>query len=371
MTSRERVLAALAHHRPDRTPRVLYGELIGYVPAVERLLSERCAGVLPRRYFNMDMTGVYPNPTTLGVERFMPWFDAMADRLPEEVHPSQSKSLPPAQLPVDEWGVWWRQGGFHHFAHIESPLYDIDSPSIIETYPWPDIDADYRYQGLAGHIGQLHDEGVAVAAFVGSIFEQAWYLRGMENLIEDMMLRPDIAHRLMDRTAYYQKQMATRMAHAGVDMIMFGDDVAMQTGLMMSVATWRTFLKPRLADAIADVRAIRDDIHVFYHSDGNLEPLIPELIEIGVNVLNPIQPECMDAAAIRQTYGQALSFLGTISVQQTMPFGTPEQVRTEVQQRIDSAGRNGGLILAPAHVLEPEVPWDNIVAFFEAADMLL
>jgi uroporphyrinogen decarboxylase len=129
---------------------------------------------------------------------------------------------------------------------------------------------------------------------------------------------------------------------------------------------WRTWLKPRLARTITAARAVRPDVLVFYHSDGDVTAIIPDLIEIGVDILNPIQPECMDPVALKRAYGERLSFWGTIGTQSTFPFGSPEDVRREVRARIATVGVGGGLFLAPTHVIEPEVPFDNIVAFVEA-----
>lgn len=354
MNSRERVLAALNRQPPDRTPRLLYDELIGYVPAIARLLADKCRPQTPRHYFQMDMTSVAPGPTRLALDRFRPWLPA--------------RFLAGDGLPIDEWGVWWRRGGFEHYAHIESPLAGVDDEAAIRAFPWPDVDAAYRYAGMADEVAALHHQGLAVAAFAGSVFEQSWYIRGMEDLMSDMLLRPELAHYVLDRAADLQKASAVAMARAGVDMIILGDDVAQQNGLLMSAVTWRTFLKGRLAATCRAAHEARADVKVFYHSDGNVQPLIPELIEAGVDVLNPIQPECMDPAEIKAKYGHQLAFLGTVSVQNTMPRGTPDEVRAEVAQRIRTVGQGGGLILAPAHVLSPEVPWENIVAFFEAAD---
>ena len=129
---------------------------------------------------------------------------------------------------------------------------------------------------------------------------------------------------------------------------------------------WRRWLRPRLTQVIAAARSVRRDILVLYHSDGNLSAIIPELVEIGVDILNPIQPECMDPAALKSQYGGRLSFWGTIGTQTTMPFGTPQQVKEEVRCRIETVGQGGGLLLGPTHTLQPDVPLANIVAFFEA-----
>ena len=355
MTSRERVLAALAHEATDRVPRLLYEEAIGYTPSVERLLRGKCAPAEPRDYFAMDVTRVIENPTRLPAARFAAWLG-----------PRTEEALLSGQ--VDEWGVWWRQGGFHHFARAESPLKNLRQRRELAAYPWPDLDQPYRFEGLRQRVEALHCRGFAVAAFAGSIFEQAWYLRGMQELLVDMVETPQMAHDLLGRTAAFQRRAATEFARAGVDIVITGDDVATQRGLMMRIDMWRAFLKPLQAATVRAVKEANPAAAVFYHCDGNVEALIPDLIETGIDILNPIQPECMDPAAVKERYGGRLSFWGTVSVQRTMSRGTPDDVRAEVRRRIRTAGRGGGLILAPAHVLAPEVPWENITAFFEAAD---
>lgn len=355
MTSVERVLIALDHQKPDRVPRLLYGEVIGYVPAIRDLLAAGCGGLLPRKYFDMDITGVGFNPTRIGLERFRPWYEDSFETA------AQSGQL-------DEWGVYWKQGSCYHFAEIQSPLKEAKGLSDIEAYPWPDLDQAYRFEGLKERVALLHAEGIAVAGFAGSIFEQAWYLRGMENLLMDMLADKDMARALVERTAAFQKRCAVELARAGVDIILTGDDVAAQESLMMSKATWREFLRPLLADTIAAAKDARKEVKLFYHSDGRINELIPELIDIGVDILNPLQPECLDPAEIKRMYGDRLCFWGSVSVQRTMPFGTPEDVMREVRLRIETVGESGGFILAPAHVLGPETPWENIAAFFEAAD---
>jgi uroporphyrinogen decarboxylase len=355
MTSHERVLGALARRPIDRTPRLLYEEAIGYTPPIERLLREKCAPKTPRDYFDMDITRGTAELSRLPRSRFAEWLG-----------PSAGEALASGQ--VDEWGVWWRAGTFHHFAQVESPLRGIQDFGRLRAYPWPDLDQRYRFSGVRRRVAELHAQGLAVAAFAGSVFEQSWYMRGLEDLMMDLVAAPEVAHYFFERTAALQQFAAEQFARAGVDIIITGDDVAGQQGLLISLETWRKFLKPRLAATVQTVKRANAGSFVFYHSDGNIEPLIPELIEIGIDILNPIQPECMDPAAIKRRYGDRLSFWGTVSVQRTMPFGTPDEVRAEVRTRIREVGCGGGLILAPAHVLGPETPWENIVAFFEAAD---
>jgi uroporphyrinogen decarboxylase len=358
MTSRERVHAALRHEETDYPPRVLYGEAIGYVPAVKQLLSEKCGALTPLEYFAMDITGINRNPSSLSLERFSSYWDNSFD---DAVAGGE----------IDEWGVWWRKGDFYHFAHIESPLKNAVSVSEVEKYPWPDVEAEYRYAGLQERVNYLHQKGLAVCAFAGSIFEQAWFIRGMENLMADMLINPDMADCILGRAAECQRQSAVAFAKAGADIIITGDDVASQNNLMMSIDTWRKFLKERQKKTVLAAKEAASEVKVFYHSDGNIAPLIPDIIETGIDILNPLQPECVDPAEIKQLYGEQLSFWGSVSVQNSLSHGTPGQVRREVLERRRTVGKNGGFILAPAHVLSPETPWENIVEFFAAATEVL
>jgi uroporphyrinogen decarboxylase len=162
--------------------------------------------------------------------------------------------------------------------------------------------------------------------------------------------------------------MAVQSAQAGVDAIGTGDDVGTQRGMLMSPDTWRRWLKPRWAKVIAAAKAVKPDLLVTYHSDGDISTIIPELAEIGIDVLNPVQPECLDVAEVKRLYGDRLAFFGGMGIQTTMPFGTPEDVRAEVHRLIRILGAGGGFLIAPTHVLEPEVPWENIRAFFDAVE---
>jgi uroporphyrinogen decarboxylase len=136
--------------------------------------------------------------------------------------------------------------------------------------------------------------------------------------------------------------------------------------MLMSVRMWRTWLKPRLARVIAAAKSVRPAVLVFYHSDGDVTAIVDDLIEIGVDILNPVQPECMDPVALRRRYGKRVGIWGTIGTQSTFPFGSPDDVRREVRTRIETVGTDGGLFLAPTHMIEPEVPFENIVAFVDA-----
>jgi uroporphyrinogen decarboxylase len=145
-----------------------------------------------------------------------------------------------------------------------------------------------------------------------------------------------------------------------------GDDIGMQCTIMMSVEMYREWLKPRLARVIKAAKDIKPDVLIQYHSCGFIEPFIPDLIEVGVDILNPIQPECMDFEKLHKEYGSTLSFNGTIGTQTTMPFGTAEEVRRVTLRNLEVAGAQGGLLVCPTHLLEPEVPWENVAAYVRA-----
>ena len=148
----------------------------------------------------------------------------------------------------------------------------------------------------------------------------------------------------------------------GVDMIWTGDDVGSQNQMMISPKMWRKYFKPRMGEFVSELKVINPAVKVAYHSDGNVEPILPELVEIGIDILNPVQPACMDPAKIKQEYGDKLCFWGTIDEQQTLPFGTPHDVANEVRLRLESVGFDGGLILAPTHHVQLDTPLENFWA---------
>jgi len=270
----------------------------------------------------------------------------------------------------DEWGIGHQKSpDSGHFDHIVSPLKTASSINEIIDYPLPDLDADYRLDAVSGNVEVIHQKFLAASAPLAcTLFETAWQIRGFEELIMDLLDENEISECLIDRIMSIREKQVKAYVNAGVDVLMFGDDIGMQTGMMLSPNLWRTVFKPRMAKLIAVAKEIRSDIPIFYHSDGNIREVIPDLIEIGVTVLNPIQPECMDPAEIKRLYGDKLAFWGSISVQQTLPFGTPEEVKNEVKLRMETIGKDGGFLIGPSHMIEPEVPWDNLLAFFDAVE---
>ena len=252
-----------------------------------------------------------------------------------------------------------------------NPLARARSLDDLRDFPFPDLSAPYHVAGLARQVLDLHARGLAAGGNLphlgGELFEAAWRLRGLENFLLDLIERPDWAHFLLDRLADMARRNAEALARAGVDVLALDDDVGMPRTMMIGPVTWRQFFKPRLATIIQAARAIKPDLRVLFHSDGYFEPIVGDLIEIGVNAINPLQPDHMDAARIRQRYGPRLALWGTVGHQTTFSFATPDAIRREVKHRIETLGR-AGLILCPAYDIdEPDIPWENIAAFLEAA----
>jgi uroporphyrinogen decarboxylase len=346
-TPRERLLTALDGGEPDRIPRAL-------------------------SFYEVEIEAITPPGVRL---------DGMVDvgfvRFPvsPEERELERRALPyagdtrlghPAQ--VRRYARW----RYHPEAgDRRNPLARARSLDDLKRFPFPDLSAPYVASGLARPVEALHARGLAAGGNLphlgGELFEAAWRLRGLESFLIDLVERPDWAHFLLDRLAALGRRNAETLARAGIDVLALDDDVGMPGRMMISPRTWREFFRPRLADIIRAARATKPDLRVLYHSDGHIEPILDDLVEIGVNAVNPVQPEHMDAVRIRRRFGPRLALWGTVGRQTTFAFATPDEIREEVRERIATLGR-AGLVLCPAYDIdEPDVPWANVAAFLEAA----
>jgi uroporphyrinogen decarboxylase len=252
------------------------------------------------------------------------------------------------------------------------PLRDITTVAEVERYPYPDLAAGYRFFGFADKVEAVHREGLAAVASVtpvgGTVFWPAYKLRGMEALLMDMVAEPALAGALLDRVTEISSALAARLAQYEIDILWLADDFGTQRALFVRPDMWRQWFKARLRRVVEAAKSVRPDLLIAFHSDGKVDEVIPDLIDIGVDVLNPLQPEVMDPAAIKREFGGDLAFWGGMGTQTTLPFGSVAEVRDTVHALIDSVGAGGGFLIAPTHVVEPEVPWENILAFIEAVD---
>jgi uroporphyrinogen decarboxylase len=352
MNARQRVLAAMNRKgKPDRVPfEISWG---AFTPSLMEVYRRKTgATVAPDEHFDFDTRSVDLNPTrrTNDFGRFF------AGPLPSDVT-------------FDEWGCGSVPGSLEHFVEFKfHPLQSASTIADVQAFHWPDVTADDRYDGLAERIAEYHRRGYAVTGeLYMTIFERAWLLRGMETLLMDFLTTPEMGHAICRCIADLRINQARRLAALGIDILRLGDDVCTQKGSLMSVGTYRTFLKEPTRAIIRAAKQVNPDVLVFMHCDGRVGDMIEEYVDIGVDILNPVQPECNDFGEIARKSAGRLAFWGGIGTQSTMPFGSPGDVAAAVSRAQQLLGPQGGLLLAPTHILEPEVPWDNVLAFVEAA----
>jgi uroporphyrinogen decarboxylase len=271
-----------------------------------------------------------------------------------------------AETYTDEWGITWqpfeydtRFGRGHYTEMVGRPLAD---RACISSYRPPDPNRPELYTEAEHLIRNFRDEYWIVGVTVTTIFETAWALRGYERLMMDFVEDPELADAILEIPFRYHLAAAEWLTRMGVDMIWTGDDVGTQNGMLISPRHWRRFLKPRMAELVATLKAINPRLKIAYHSDGSIYSIVPELIEIGIDVLNPVQPACVDPARLKREFGDRLCFWGSIDEQHTLPFGSPEDVRSEVLTRLRTAGEGGGLILGPTHHVQLDTPMENFWA---------
>jgi uroporphyrinogen decarboxylase len=260
---------------------------------------------------------------------------------------------------------WWGAG---HDAHEEgyfireSPL--ATAPDL-EAYAWPDP----HTPGLLADAARLRtttgEDGFVVPNLGFALFERAWSLRGFEQLLFDLAADPAYVAELLERITAIQLVLIERYLELGVDGGYFGDDYGAQAGLLFSPAAWRQLIKPRLARLFAPF--VERGLPVLMHSDGRIDEIVPDLLEIGLTALNPVQPEVLEHAWLRGTFGDRLAFYGGVSTQTVLPHGTPDDVRAAVAACRSSLAPDGsGLILAPSHRLMADIPMANLDALLAA-----
>jgi uroporphyrinogen decarboxylase len=375
LNPRERVIRAMRRELPDRVPK--YAD---FSPGIYQLFLEK-TGAKPDPTVDVDRKGQpgisYKQGLGLADPAEYFHYDVRIVEFAETQYQNDFSAylppdLPPGRTRVGEWGIAFVRGSSYHFESMVHPLAGERNLQHIEGYPWPDITAVYRREVARQRILEVQARGYATVGWPplkgGTLFETAWGLRGFEAFMMDLVSDPDFAACLLDKVAELSFANYYFLAECGVDIVMLGDDFGMQDRMLISPRTWRQWFKPRYAELISRLKIINPQVLVFYHSDGYILPIIPDLIEVGVDILNPIQPESMDPAAIKQQFGDRLAFWGTIGTQSTLPFGTPSEVKALVKQRIETVGQGGGLLLAPTHKIEPDVPWENVLAFFEAVE---
>ena len=264
---------------------------------------------------------------------------------------------------TDEWGVKWRIDEYEtplgkgHYTNIDiNPLKD---DTLAMKFKAPDPNKPVMYNTVKKLVKTYKDEYWIIGRIHTTMFESAWALRGMETLMMDFYLNPEIADHIVEETYQYHLEVARNLAKIGVDMIWLGDDFGAQEDLMIDPELWRNVFKHRYAKIISEVKKINPDIKIAHHTDGCNYSIVEDFIEIGLDVLNPIQTECMDPEIMQEKYGDRLCFFGGIAVQSTLPNGSYDELKAEYDWLKGSLGRNGGWICAPTHHVQLDTPVEN------------
>ncbi len=345
---RERVLLALNHRQTDRVPISMAGSYIN-APARERLDAylrrERGIGCDAYLAEAVDLQAVVPR-----------------------------YSGPALPAGTDYWGVHRAPLAFAGGCYDEIDHYalgEITEISELATHRWPSPDW-FDYAVIPEQIAACRAHGDYATWLYSALnpFESSWYLFGFERIFIEMMEHPELVHALLQRVTDCMAALlrgALEAADGQLDLVFTGDDIAGQHGLLLSPGMWETFIKPchqRLNAIIHDF-----GVKVIYHSDGAVSEAVPGLLDMGIDVLEALQFDAdgMDPAALKTAFGDRLCFAGGVSVQRTLPFGTPEDVRAEVRRLRATLGRDGGYLLGPSHAIQADTSAENIVALFDTA----
>lgn len=385
LTPRERVKAALGHHEPDRVPadfaatHEVWDGLIAHFglessgnSLADYSESQREALL---RHFEIDTRVLSydmfcsPPLSVLHEGASVDWWRSLDRSTPNRMW----RQWEADGTNQDIWGARRRKIS-HEFGAYEEfvswPLQEAESVDDLKAHPWPDPDW-WDFSPMPGIVHELDAHELYHLRFrIGSIFETAWQLRGMQQFLMDLVISPEIPRYIMDRLAEVHAENTRRVLELlgeRLDMVYLYDDVATQNSLMISPAMWRAEIRPHYARLVELAHA--RGVPVMYHCDGAIYPLIPDLIDLGIDVLNPIQPdvEGMDPSRLKKEFGDKLVFHGGIDIVKLLPRGTPEEVAKVARDYVDVLGEDGGYILCSAHHIQPDTPIENIVALYDVA----
>lgn len=371
MTSRERVQTALNHQEPDRVPLDIGGGasttivIEGYEQLKDSLGISGKTRIMNKvfRLARLDESVL----KRLG-----------SDCVPLGIKPPLNWTMPAPPSKdcfVDIWGITWHRAfygnGCYYWELYRTPLAEA-SVADIERYPWPDpLDPGYT-AGLADEAKELFEStDYAIMADSGfkSLWELGFMLRGLEQLLIDLIANPGFVEALMEKLLEINIAATGKFLDAVgpyIQIFRTADDIASQQTLLMSPETYRSLIKP-FYKRYFDLVKSKTDAKIFYHSCGNVTKLIDELVDMGVDILNPVQVSAMvDTSELKARFGDKITFWGGIDSQKILPFGSVKEVENEVKQRIRDLAPGGGFVLAAVHNIQPDVSPENILAMADS-----
>jgi uroporphyrinogen decarboxylase len=376
LTPRQRVLAALHHEEPDRVP-IIIGTSNTTTMKMRpyRELKARLGVQAPDRYiYDWPELGS-ADPDEAVLERLRGDARSVLDRFPAHVY-ERARNRPPHTPFLDDWGSGSVEIAPDNWYPGVHPLAEATTLEELERYPWPDMDDPSRVAHVRQQARKLVEANhFAIIATPWLLFplERAFAMQGMDRFLMNLAMHPEFSRALLEKIAGLCKRL---MGHfldelgENVDIIKIGDDLGTQDRLMISPKMYRQVLKPIHADYIAFIRQ-RTQAKVFFHTDGDVFDLLDDFVEIGIDILNPIQTSAgkmADLAELKRRYGRNLVFCGAVDTHRVLPGGTPDEVRQEVRRVIDLLGPGGGYMLASVHTIMDEVPPENILAMVDAVE---
>ncbi len=368
ITGKDRVLAALDHQQADRIPIDFGGTYATtiYYTAYERL----------KKILNLDHeTVILSKIRRLAIpdESILDRFDVDTRYLALGVYEGDQKDLDQDTY-LDEWGTTWRTTGDGHYLYVDGPFFGTKRPHIeeLDNHDWPDPDNPGYCRGLADRAAALRarSDSAIILNLPPGIVHQTQFVRGFADSLKDLYRNRDFAARLMTIIADLWIRIAENALEAvgnNVDIVFFGDDLATQQAPLFSPDIYRELIKPHHRRMVAALKA--HDVAVIYHSCGAVSSLIQDLIDIDIDAINPVQvgAKHMDPGALKDAFGDRVTFWGGIDTQGVLPFGSTNDVRAEVDRMIDCLGAGGGYVLNSVHNIQDDVPAENIVAMFDEA----
>lgn len=376
MTSRERVLKALNHQTPDRVPIDFGGFQTGIHKTAYAALVKHLG--LREEIAILDPVQQLARPSEAVLERFHVDTRYVLAHGPDGFDGAIRKAKRNGRLwhdLKDEFGVVWSMpdgtGLYMDISH--HPMADAGIADLAD-YPWPNGSDASRFTGVREHVQTLRNETpyALVTGIAGVVYEYCWYLRGLERWFMDTVENPEFCAALLDRTlAFWLDYMTGFLREVGdlIDVVMIGDDLTGQHGPLFSPAFYRKVVKPRQKRLVQHIKSLTK-AKIWYHTCGNCVEYIPDLLDNGVDILNPVQTSAvgMDPAMLKKRFGRDLTFWGGgCDAQHVLPFGTPEEVREQVRRNLEVFKPSGGYVFNGIHNIQADVPPENIVALFDAA----
>ena len=345
MNSRERIFQACNHEEPDTVP--IYAT---FTPQVESALRSHLG------IGKDEDVGLSLGNDAVSIGNPFRFDKGIFHKLLE---------MKQGETYTNEWGIVWQRIGYYN-EMIEHPLANITSISELDDMDFLEHLDEGRLEGIEEQVKRYSGDYATISGGL-SMFEVPWYLRGFERFMKDLLSDERFALRLIGKVREFSMTVAKRLLEFGIDMFVTGDDVGMEKNMLISPKVWRKIYKSRWEENFRELKKKNSDLIICHHSCGHVTPIIPDLIEIGLDVLNPVQPRAMDTAMLKEEFGDRLAFWGAIDEQKVLPFGDVADVEREVKLRIDTMGKGGGLILSPSHHFQPDTSIENILAFYRAS----